>query len=107
LTGLVSLVMGEDVTLVNSAEETAKDTYRVLARTQTFRDPGFPPPTHRFLTTGDPTAFTRLGRRFLGPEINAVSAVSALSARGFSSAAGPESARTRTPRWRSTSVAGR
>ncbi len=31
LTGVISYVMGDDVTLVSSAEETAKDVYRVLA----------------------------------------------------------------------------
>ncbi|MBX6391322.1 MAG: aspartate/glutamate racemase family protein, partial [Frankia sp.] len=72
LTGVISLVMGERVTLVSSAEETAKDTYRVLARAGLFRDPGLPPPVHRFLTTGDPRAFTRVGQRFLGPELAAV-----------------------------------
>ena len=32
LTGALSLVMGDDVTLVSSAEETAKDLYRALVR---------------------------------------------------------------------------
>lgn len=73
LTGLIGLVMGEGVTLVSSAEETAKDAYRVLAGAGESRDPALPPPIHRFLTTGDPTAFTRIGRRFLGPEISSVS----------------------------------
>jgi glutamate racemase len=75
LTGVIGLVMGEGVTLVSSAEETAKDTYRVLARDGLFRDPELPPPGHRFLTTGDPALFTRVGRRFLGPELARVSAV--------------------------------
>ncbi|MDT3438817.1 glutamate racemase [Pseudofrankia sp. BMG5.37] len=72
LTGVIGLVMGEGVTLVSSAEETAKDTYRVLARGGLFRDPDLPPPVHRFLATGDPRSFTRVGRRFLGPELAAV-----------------------------------
>jgi glutamate racemase len=72
LTGVISLVMGEGVTLVSSAEETAKDTYRVLARGGLFRDPDLPPPAHHFLATGDPHLFTRIGRRFLGPELSAV-----------------------------------
>lgn len=75
LTGVISLVMGEQVTLVSSAEETAKDVYRVLARDNAFRDPGEPPLPHRFLCTGDPEAFARLGRRFLGPEIATVDTV--------------------------------
>jgi glutamate racemase len=72
LTGMISLVVGEKVTLVSSAEETAKDVYRVLAREGLGRDEEAPPPVHRFLATGDPEAFTRLGRRFLGPEIGTV-----------------------------------
>jgi glutamate racemase len=73
LTGVLSLVLGEDVTLVSSAEETAKDVYRVLTRTDLLREPDAPPPVHRFLATGDPEPFARLGRRFLGPEVDAVS----------------------------------
>ena len=37
LTGLLSVVMGESVTLVSSAEETAKDVYRVLTTTGLLR----------------------------------------------------------------------
>jgi glutamate racemase len=72
LTGVISLVMGDDVTLVSSAEETAKDVYRVLTRADLLRDESGPPPQHVFLATGDPEPFARLGRRFLGPEVEAV-----------------------------------
>jgi glutamate racemase len=72
LTGVISYVVGDGVTLVSSAEETAKDVYRELARTQGFRDENLPPPEHKFLATGDPEPFERLGRRFLGPEVAAV-----------------------------------
>src|ERR671920_396365 len=72
LTGVISLVLGEDVTLVSSADETAKDVYRVLTRSDLLRDEDAPPPEHRFLATGDPEPFARLGRRFLGPEVGAV-----------------------------------
>ncbi|WP_018504234.1 glutamate racemase [Parafrankia discariae] len=81
LTGVIGLVMGEGVTLVSSAEETAKDTYRVLARDGLFRDPDLPPPAHSFRTTGDPAAFARVGRRFLGPEITAVNIAPATAPR--------------------------
>jgi glutamate racemase len=60
------------VTLVSSAEETAKDVYRELARGDLFRDESAPDPEHRFLATGDPEPFERIGRRFLGPEVGAV-----------------------------------
>jgi glutamate racemase len=69
---MISLVVGEGVTLVSSAEETAKDVYRVLVREDLGRDEDAPPPAHRFLATGDPEPFTRLGRRFLGPEVGTV-----------------------------------
>ena len=40
LTGVISYVMGDDVTLVSSAEECAKDVYRMLADTGLMRDGG-------------------------------------------------------------------
>jgi glutamate racemase len=72
LTGVISYVMGESVTLVSSAEETAKDVYRTLVAGGLLRDPGLPEPVHQFMVTGDPADFQRLGRRFLGPEIGSV-----------------------------------
>src|SRR6266511_3603068 len=68
VTGVVGLVMGDGVTLVSSAEETAKDVYRVLNERDLFRPDDAPTPEHRFLATGDPTVFARLAHRFLGPE---------------------------------------
>jgi glutamate racemase len=72
LTGVISYVMGNDVSLVSSAEETAKDLYRVLVEGSLLRDAGAPAPTHRFLATGDAKAFEGLARRFLGPEVGSV-----------------------------------
>jgi glutamate racemase len=72
LTGVISYVMGSGVTLVSSAEETAQDVYRVLARHRLMRDDDLPPPVHTFRATGDPRPFVELGRRFLGPEVAAV-----------------------------------
>ena len=69
LTGVISYVMGDDVTLVSSAEETAKDVYRVLADRDLLRSPEAKEPEHRFLVTGDPATFGPLARRFVGPEI--------------------------------------
>jgi glutamate racemase len=76
LTGVLSFVMGESVTLVSSAEETAKDVYRTLVARDLIRDPSLPPPQHEFLATGSPADFERLGRRFLGPEIGTVGLLS-------------------------------
>ena len=72
LTGVVSYVMGDQVTLVSSAEETAKDVYRLLVQRGLERDPALPAPVHRFLTTGQPDDFASIGRRFLGPELESV-----------------------------------
>lgn len=78
LTGAISYVMGDEVTLVSSAEETAKDVYRTLVAHDLERDPAEGPPTHRFLATGDPDAFQSLARRFLGPEVESVESRMAL-----------------------------
>jgi len=72
LTGVISYVMGNDVTLVSSAEETAKDLYRVLLENSLMRSTHEKPPTHKFLATGDAASFEKLARRFLGPEVGGV-----------------------------------
>ncbi|HLS48942.1 MAG TPA: glutamate racemase [Actinomycetaceae bacterium] len=74
LTAAIAFVMGEEVTLVSSAEETAKDTYRSLLSRDLARPASAGPPQHRFAVTGDPVAFRRLARRFLGPEVGHVHA---------------------------------
>jgi glutamate racemase len=68
LAGVIGLVMGDGVTLVSSADETAKDVYRILNERDLFRPDDAPPPAHQFLATGDPAVFARLAYRFLGPE---------------------------------------
>jgi glutamate racemase len=72
LTGVISYVMGNSVSLVSSAEETAKDLYRVLVEGSLLRDANSAAPVHRFLATGDAKAFEGLARRFLGPEVGSV-----------------------------------
>jgi len=72
LTGVISYVMGNGVSLVSSAEETAKDLYRVLVENSLLREPSPTPATHTFLATGDARAFEVLARRFLGPEVGSV-----------------------------------
>ena len=73
LTGVLQIVMGQDVTLVSSAEETVKDVMRVLNERDQFREGE---PDQRFSCTGDLAAFARLARRFL-PQLG-VSAFHAL-----------------------------
>jgi glutamate racemase len=67
LAGLIGLVMGDGVTLVSSADETAKDVYRVLTEHDRLRPDDADPPRHRFLATGDAAPFASLASRFLGP----------------------------------------
>ena len=68
-------VMGPDVVLVSSADETAFDVRDRLhesagARGETSAESG----QHRFVTSGDVDQFLRLGARFLGPEVATVEA---------------------------------
>ena len=72
LTGVISYVVGDGVTLVSSAEETAKDLYRTLVEQDLLRTSHLSPPVHKFLATGDAAAFEKLARRFLGPEVTRV-----------------------------------
>ena len=71
LTGVISYVMGNDVTLVSSAEETAKDLYKTLVEADLLSTQSSPA-THTFVATGDAGSFAALARRFLGPEVVSV-----------------------------------
>jgi len=71
LTGVISYVMGNDVTLVSSAEETAKDLYRTLVENNLLNS-GAAKVSHRFVATADTDRFTALAKRFLGPEVVSV-----------------------------------
>lgn len=69
-------VMGRDVVLVSSADETAF-TVRDLVRREGLAagEPGDDSGAqHVFLTSGDITTFGQLGVRFLGPEVKSVEA---------------------------------
>ncbi len=74
LSGLISYVVGSDVVLVSSAEETAKDVYAALVEGDLLREEAGPP-SHRFLCTGDPDRFWAVAQVFLGPEISKVEPV--------------------------------
>jgi len=64
LSGVISYVLGDGVSLVSSAQECADSTYALLAREGLLRqgDRG----RRRFLTTGNPERFARIGARLLG-----------------------------------------
>src|SRR3954454_5342454 len=55
---------GRDVTLVFSADETAREVAETLAR-KGFENDGAREGAYRFLTSGDPELFRTLGERFL------------------------------------------
>lgn len=73
LAGVISYVMGNEVTLVSSADETAKDLYRVLVEKDLLRLSDSKP-KYQFISSGDPESFAKLARRFLGPEVTEVRA---------------------------------
>lgn len=62
-------VVGRDVVLVSSAEETAFEVKEILEKTS-LSAPIEAKGEYLFLTTGDPERFQELGHRLLGPELN-------------------------------------
>ena len=71
LAGAIGYVMGEDVTLVDSATETAIDVYRALVANG-LEAPTDTVPSHRFFATGETAQFEHLAQRFLGPVVTQV-----------------------------------
>jgi glutamate racemase len=61
---ILQRVFGRDVTLVFSAEETAREVAETLAR-RGWENGAGREGRYRFLTTGDPETFRRMGARFL------------------------------------------
>jgi glutamate racemase len=75
MSAAIQYVMGEGVTLVSSAEETAFDVYRTLVKHDIQRT-SLTAPTYVYEATGDSQLeFTSLVRRFLGPEVSSVELV--------------------------------
>ena len=72
LTGVISYLVGNGVSLVSSAEETAKDLYRTLVEGDQLRSSTAGLAVHTFLATGEAKGFEVLARRFLGPEVTQV-----------------------------------
>jgi glutamate racemase len=72
---ILQRVFGRGVTLVFSAEETAREVAETLARKGIENDVTREG-TYRFLTTGDPVAFRTMGARFLQLPIAEVERVS-------------------------------
>jgi len=74
LQGAIGYVMGPDVTLVDSATETAIDVYRALTANGLER-PANARAEHRFSATGERGRFEELAQRFLGPVVTEVVAL--------------------------------
>lgn len=70
LTGVISYVMGPEVVLVSSAEETARTVFASLVRGGLLAHQA--DAEHTFLASGDPATFARLAERFLGPRVTAL-----------------------------------
>lgn len=70
LTGVLSYVLGPDVVLISSAEETARRVVAGLLDDDLLAER--PTGDHRFVSSGDPDEFRRLALRFLGPRLAAV-----------------------------------
>lgn len=71
LKGIIEEVMGDEVSLIDSALETAKEVEDVLSEKALLkRSSGRG--THRYFVTDAPKRFVRLGKRFLGFSINSV-----------------------------------
>jgi glutamate racemase len=71
LARVIGDVMGPDVVLVSSADETAFSLLALLQRTGLAAAPRPEAARHRWLSTGDVALFARLGRQLLGPELAA------------------------------------
>ena len=71
LSDVIGKVMGQNVILVNSAEETAVAVRDALGASASSRSVGSGEKVvHEFFSSGDVQQFAELGRRFLGPELS-------------------------------------
>jgi glutamate racemase len=64
----ISRVMGPEVVLINSAEETAREIYDVLKRSNELAGKDMLP-IHRFFCSGDPWKFREIAREWLDEQI--------------------------------------
>jgi glutamate racemase len=71
---LIGEVLGRDVRLIDSAEQTAVETRRVLDEGD-LHGPDGARPKHRFVASDAPEQFLRLGQRFLGSAVDDVETV--------------------------------
>ena len=65
LTGVISYVLGDEVSLVSSAEACAKEAVRRADPPRADPRPTAATASHRYLTTGSPAAFEGIGSRLI------------------------------------------
>lgn len=75
LESVIGEVMGREVRLVSSAEETAKEARDLLARLKIFSQDFNKEQETRFYVSDEPEQFKSLGERFLGRTIHSVAKV--------------------------------
>jgi glutamate racemase len=68
LTDTIAKVMGPQVELINSAEETAREVSAILYHRGELAKSN-PSPNHKFICSGDPVLFQQIAERWLGHEV--------------------------------------
>lgn len=71
----ISDVLGREVVLVSSADETAFEVMHLLDELDLARPAYAPPPRPRFISSGDVAWFRELGSRLLGPELSTAESI--------------------------------
>ena len=76
---VISEVMGEDVTLIDSGEETARETQRILTESDLLNPASAqsPPPegSRKYYVSDVPAKFSRMASRFLGHDVENITRV--------------------------------
>lgn len=93
LSNVLQSVLGDRVTLVDSAHETALEVRHVLESANLLRDEATPP-VHEFAASDSPLRFREVGRRFLGDRIVEVERV---DVEGFNATRAGSGARRQQP----------
>ena len=75
LSRVIQKIMGSKVRLVNSAEETAKEAKRLMAKLKIAQAAARKSPELKFYVSDEPEQFRSLGERFLGTSIQSVAKV--------------------------------
>ncbi|UFJ39096.1 glutamate racemase [Brevibacillus humidisoli] len=70
LAPLIEQAIGSDVTLISSAEETARELSALLSLHQLYADQGQSRVRHQFYTSGDAHLFRQIGEEWMGFEID-------------------------------------